>query len=73
MPESKPMYSAVLVQSENGDDLGPVDVSDAKDCREAVDVGKRRAPVLLRELGLDRAFLRVGCDGQSLGHFKVRC
>ena len=72
MTEGKPIYSAVLIQPENGDDFGPVDVSDAQGGREAVDVGKRRAPALLRELGLARAFLRVSCDGQSLGHFKVR-
>jgi hypothetical protein len=72
MTGSKPIYSAVLIRPENGDDLGPVDVCDAQDDHKAIEIGNRGAPARLRELGLDRAILQISCDGRSLGRFEVR-
>jgi len=58
---SKTMHSAALLSHDLKEDLGPIDIPRPEFDREALD----KARVLLREIGRDRAILRIAVDGRT--------
>jgi hypothetical protein len=64
-----PRYSAVLLNWDNGADLGPIDVAYATDDDSAKALGIMNAFTWCTENGVDRVRVHLVKDGVGLGTF----
>jgi hypothetical protein len=65
-------YSAVLLNAENRNiDLGPIDVSDAQNEPQAVELGTKRAREWLLANGIDRVVIQIAEGPRGLSPIEV--
>jgi hypothetical protein len=68
----KPSYSAVPINPDDGADLGPIDISEARKDDQARDLAAKRAGDWLRENGTEHVIVRIVIDGRAIEPVEVR-